>query len=138
MAKEYRLTIPAIIEKVEEACDFVSDVARSIGMDDEAVHRCYLSVEEICINIIEHGYRNGGDEDVIDVKCWHQNNRLVITILDDADPFNPLDRPDPDPSAPLMERGRGGWGIYFVKKYMDQIDYRYARNRNQLTIEKHL
>lgn len=138
MAKKHRLTIPATVEKVEEACDFVSDVARSLGMDDEAVHRCYLSVEEICINIIEHGYRDRQKDEVIEVRCQHRNNRLVITILDDAAPFNPLDRPNPDPAAPLMERGHGGWGIYFVKKYMDRLDYRYARNRNQLTIEKRL
>ena len=136
MVREYRLRISAVIERVEEACEFVSNVARSSGMTDEAVHRCYLAIEEICTNIIEHGHGFEGDHKVIDVICEQYPNRLAITVVDDSAPFNPLAQPDPDPTAPLAERKRGGWGIYFVKKYMDNIGYRYEQKRNKLTIEK--
>jgi anti-sigma regulatory factor (Ser/Thr protein kinase) len=136
MAREHRLRIPAVIERVEEACEFVSNVARLSGMTDEAVHRCYLAIEEICTNIIEHGYHFEGDQESIDVICEQHPNHLAITIVDDSSPFNPLAQPDPDPAAPLADRKHGGWGIYFVKKYMDNINYRYDRKRNRLTIEK--
>jgi serine/threonine-protein kinase RsbW len=137
LVQEQQLTIPAIIEKIEDACQFVSRIARSAGMEDEAVYRCYLSVEEICTNIIEHGYHYREDNNVIDVVCRWYPDRLAITIIDDAAPFNPLENADPDPSASLLERRGGGWGIYFVKRYMDKIDYTRQGNRNQLTIEKH-
>jgi len=136
MAQEHRLRIPAVLEEIETACEFVSDIAHAAGMGAEAIHQCYLSVEEICTNIIEHGYHFDGSQQVIDVVCERFPNRLIITIIDDAAPFNPLQYPSPDPAAPLAERVGGGWGIYFVKRYMNRVDYRYAQNRNHFTLEK--
>lgn len=136
MMKEHHLTVPADIEHVDKACQFVADVSAQIGMSDDLVHRCYLSMEEICTNIIEHGYRYDGKNQVIDIFCRAYDNRLTIVIQDDAEQFNPLERADPDPTAPLDQRQGGGWGIFFIKKFMDRVDYRYNANRNQLTVEK--
>jgi anti-sigma regulatory factor (Ser/Thr protein kinase) len=136
MAQEYRASVPAVMEKIEELCNFVSDVARSADLDDNLIHRCYLSVEEICTNIIEHGYGNHGEDEVIDVVCERYPDRLLVTVFDDAHPpFDPLSCDDPDPMTPLWERTGGGWGVYFVKQYMDNVYYNYEHNRNQLTIE---
>lgn len=133
---ERRMRIPAVIDKVEEACEFTDEVARSAGMSDDAVYHCHLSVEEVCTNIIEHGYKFKGENDVIEVVCISLPDRLRITLIDDAAPFDPLARPDPDPKAPLSEREGGGWGIFFVKKFMDRIYYKYERQQNHLIIEK--
>lgn len=135
--QEHRLRIPALREKVKEACEFISRLARSAGMNDDSVHRYYLAIEEICTNIIEHGYVQTQDENpYIDLVCRQYPDRLSVTILDDAIQFNPLERDDPDPSAALDEREGGGWGIFFVKKYMDKVTYQYIGERNQLTLEK--
>jgi anti-sigma regulatory factor (Ser/Thr protein kinase) len=138
MFDEYRMQIPALIEHVESVCQFVSDIARSVGIDDDGVYRCYLAVEEICTNVIEHGYGYRGQDQVIDVVCRTFADRVEITIIDDAVAFNPLTLPDPDPGAPLSERKSGGWGFFFVKKYMDGVSYRYHHNRNYLTIQKYV
>jgi serine/threonine-protein kinase RsbW len=135
--KEKRLTIPATLEKVEEACEFVSNFAGDLGMSDDAVYHCYLSVEEVCTNVIEHGYKYKGDDQVIEVVCQPQSDHLRIVIIDDAVRFDPMVLNDPDPSAPLLDRGDGGWGVFFVKKFMNSVDYRYEKNRNQLILKKH-
>jgi anti-sigma regulatory factor (Ser/Thr protein kinase) len=136
-AQVKRLRISAQLEQVEDACEFVAEVARDIGMTDEAVYHCYLAVEEICTNIIEHGYGYRGENKVIDIECSAKPYGLEITVIDDAEQFNPLKLNEPDPSAPLVERKTGGWGVFFVRKYMDRIDYRYVHNRNQLIMEKY-
>ncbi|MFW5692083.1 MAG: ATP-binding protein [Chloroflexota bacterium] len=136
VVNEYRLSVPAVLENVEAVCQWVADIGKSICMPEDAIHRCYLAVEEICTNIIEHGYHFDGADKVIELICRAYPNRLAVTIIDDAVPFNPLDREDPDPSAPLIEREGGGWGIFFVKKYMDVVSYSYRQSRNQLTVEK--
>lgn len=125
-----------MLENVEKACDFVSGVARSLGMGDDAVYHCYLSVEEICTNIIEHGYEYADNGSVIDVVCKPMPAALRIIIIDDADQFNPLELDDPDPTAPLLERQGGGWGVFFVKKYMNSVSYDYADERNHFIMEK--
>lgn len=136
--QERRLTVPAVLEKIEAACEFVSEAAREVGMADDAVYHCYLAVEEVCTNIVEHGYGYNGQHEVIEVIVKPIANRLKIVIIDDAKQFNPLHLSDPDPTAPLMDRKSGGWGVFFVKKFMDRVDYRYADNRNQFIMEKQL
>jgi anti-sigma regulatory factor (Ser/Thr protein kinase) len=38
----------------------------------------------------------------------------------------------------LGDRERGGWGVYFIKKVMDEVAYERHGDRNQLTMVKHL
>lgn len=132
-----RLTIPAVIDKIEKACNFVDDTAREAGLGEDAVYHCHLSVEEILTNIIEHGYKYQSGQ-YIDVECGIYSDRFSITIIDNAQQFDPLKLPEPDPHTPLMEREDGGWGVYFVKRYMDRIHYTYSGSRNHLTLEKDL
>lgn len=137
MLHEDSLQIIAIMENVEKACDFVAGFARSLGFSEDIAHRCSISVDEVCSNVIEHGYHHHGQTEVIDLICRAYEDHLIIIIMDDAKPFNPLDKADPNPHEPLEDRQIGGWGIAIVKKYMDRVTYHYANNRNQLTLEKY-
>jgi sigma-B regulation protein RsbU (phosphoserine phosphatase) len=137
MVHEERLQIVAIMENVEKACEFVAKFARDLGFSEEMIHRCWVSVDEVCANVIEHGYKENGRHEVIDVICRADTNLLIITFMDDSTPFNPLTKDDPDPHALLEDRELGGWGIFFVKKFMDNVTYRYQNNRNQLILEKY-
>ncbi|MDX1995631.1 MAG: ATP-binding protein [bacterium] len=137
-ALERRFTIPAVLESVEDACEFAANEARAAGLGEDAVYHCHLSVEEVCTNIIEHGYKFQGQDQYIEVVCVSMPDRFTITIIDNATPFDPLARADPDPAAPLAEREGGGWGIFFVKKFMDSIAYKFEANHNQLIMEKRL
>lgn len=134
--QERHMTIPANMESIEEACAFVNGQARTAGLSEEAVYHCHLSIEEVLTNIIEHGYKYRGHGSTIKLVCARLPDRFTITTIDDAPPFNPLSLPDPDPTTPLIEREGGGWGIYFVKKYMDAVHYEFRDSRNRFTIEK--
>jgi len=136
--EERRLQIPATMDQVAIACDFVAEVARDAGLDDDGVYHCRLSVEEICTNIIEHGYGSNASGEVIDIVCRYSPQRFVIRVFDDAPRFNPLELSSPDPTTPLWERQSGGWGVYFVRKFMNNVEYRYEGQRNQLVMQKHI
>lgn len=136
MLEERRLVIPAIISQVERACLFVAESAQLAGLDSDASHHCQLSVEEICTNVIEHGYGADDPSQTIEISCKLQNGYFVITVIDDAPLFDPLGLPDPDPSIPLWERQGGGWGVYFVKKFMDRVTYSSLGQRNHFRMEK--
>jgi anti-sigma regulatory factor (Ser/Thr protein kinase) len=134
-----RLVISAEINNLERVCDFVSGAAQRAGLDEEAVHRCRLSVEEIVTNVIEHGYwQNVGSAETVEIRCTTADGVFKMTVIDNAPLFNPLALPDPDPSTPLWERQGGGWGIYFVKRFMDRVTYSDHGQRNHLTMEKRI
>lgn len=134
----HRLRLPGELAKVRAACDFVVGVAEKAGLDENNVFQCQLSVEEIFTNIVEHGYGHAGAEKHIEIVCTFDDETLTIAILDDAPHFNPLELDDPDPETPLWERKNGGWGVYFVQQYMDDIRYQLADGRNCLTLVKSL
>ncbi|GAB1422244.1 hypothetical protein MASR2M15_24650 [Anaerolineales bacterium] len=119
-------------EYIRQACDFVTRFVADQGLDDDTAYRCELAVDEVLTNIIEHGYKFEGANSRIDIEVQRLNHGLQIRIVDDAPPFNPLNQVNPDPQAPLNERSKGGWGIYFVKKYMNQVRYELIQGRNNL------
>ncbi|MCU0512794.1 MAG: ATP-binding protein [Anaerolineae bacterium] len=136
--KQHRLRVPGELEQVRAVCEFVADVARAVGLGEDGIFQCQLSVEEICTNIVEHGYKfNGGDKS-IEVLCEQHGNMLRISILDDAPLFNPLALNDPDPGMTLWEREGGGWGVFFVKQYMSSVNYLPGNQRNCLVLEKQI
>lgn len=131
---EQHLRIRAQIAEIAAASDFMLKVGQRAGMDDQQIHHCQLSIDEVCTNIIEHGYGFDNQDGVIDLVVQTQPERIVIIIYDDSRPFNPLLRPSPDPKASIEERKNGGWGIFFVKKFMDAVHYDHQNGRNQLTL----
>ncbi|MBZ0305269.1 MAG: ATP-binding protein [Anaerolineae bacterium] len=134
-SQETSIRIPGLLEQVAVACEFVGNAAQQAGLDERAVYHCQLAVDEVCTNIVEHGYLFKGSNQVIDIVCRADYHTFTITILDDSPPFDPLNRPAPDPKAPLEERTTGGWGVYFVKKLMDDVRYQWI-GRNQLVMVK--
>lgn len=138
MINERRFAVAAKLENVETACDFVAEMAQSAGIDDDGIYHCRLSIEEICTNIIEHGYGFEHPDAKIEIVCRVFPDRFETTIIDDAPAFDPLSLPPPDPATPLWERQGGGWGVYFVRKFMDRVSYANNQGRNHFTMVKAL
>jgi serine/threonine-protein kinase RsbW len=138
MADERWLRIPGVLANVATACDFVVEVAENAGLDERGIYHCRLAIEEACTNVIEHGYQFNGADKSIDIVCQTYSDLLLITIMDDGPPYNPLSKTDPDPKMPLWDRPEGGWGVAFIKKVMDKVDYSYENRRNHLILSKRI
>jgi serine/threonine-protein kinase RsbW len=136
IVEERRLRIPSLRERITAACDFVGEAARRAGLDERSVHHCELAVDEACSNVIEHGYGSEGAQQAIDIVCRSEGSRFSITVTDDSPAFDPLRRSDPNPIMALDEREPGGWGIFFIKKVMDEVFYQYENTRNSLMMVK--
>jgi len=115
-------------------------IVESVGMDMRSVNHCELAVDEAITNIIEHGYGETGANKVVDIVIKQRPDQVTIIIMDDGPPHDPLNNPEPDPLADLEERAEnnGGWGVFFIKKVMDDVRYKYAANRNHLIMTKQI
>jgi len=134
-----RLVIAARLENVRHAAEAVAEAAQRAGLDERAVYHCQMAVDEALTNIIEHGYRFQEDAHQIEIVCRLEADAFRITITDDSPAFNPLAHAAPDPSQPLDDRKPGGWGIYFIRRLMDAVEYRREGDKNVLTlVKKHL
>jgi anti-anti-sigma factor len=136
MSEVSRLVIVARLEEIRHACDFVVEAAEGAGLDERGVYHCQMAVDEALTNIIEHGYAFAGDDSEIEINCAVDQERFVITLTDDSPAFNPLEHEAPNPESPLDTREPGGWGIYFIRRLMDEVNYQRAGSYNRLTLVK--
>lgn len=133
---ERRVTIAARYAEIWRAAQAAAGAARAAGLDDRGVHHCQLCVDEICANIIEHGYGGENAAQTIVVACRiREPGCLTIEISDSAPPFDPVSSGSPD-MVDDPARRPGGWGVLFVRRLMDEVAYRYEQGHNQLTLVK--
>ena len=141
MRDERHLSFKPQLENIQAACDFVVQAAEAAGLDERSTYHCQLAVDEACTNIIEHGFNTDEDKPNGQINLMtgiEDPNTFVIAISDNSRAFNPITYKEPDPAQPLSEREVGGWGIYFIKKLMDMVDYRYVDGKNNLTLHKYV
>lgn len=137
VGEERRVTIAARFDEIRVATRFVEQAARAAGMDESGVHHCQLAVDEACANIIEHGYGGESAAQSISVVCRiREAGCLVIEISDSAPPFDPTGLGDPDVSGDPSRRRPGGWGVYFIRRLMDDVSYRYEQGQNRLLLTR--
>ena len=70
------------------------------------------------------------------VKRVGNEKKMVLTVKDRGNPFNPLKKEDPDVTLSVEDRPIGGLGIYMVKQSMDDVMYEYQKGWNVIKIVK--
>lgn len=99
----------------------------------DLVFQIKLIVEELAMNVINHGNRDGTEP--IDIRLATRGHTIVLEISDSGQPFDPIrEAPEPDVSLALEERPIGGLGLYLVRTLMDETHYRWEDGRNHLTL----
>lgn len=116
---------------------FIDDVCAKIDADEGTRYALRLTVEEVCTNLIEYGYKNrvAGP---IEVTAIDASDRVTLVIVDRSPPFDPDDAPTPDLVSDAEHRKPGGLGWHLVKQMVDEIRYVPGTPEgNVLTLVKH-
>ena len=108
------------------------------GMPEDTIFVVNLSLDELVTNIVVHGGQGDLRVHEIMLRIRTEQDKVSIEIEDDGRAFNPLDAPEPDLSASLMDREPGGLGIHLARSLMDQILYQRVGQRNLLTLTKRI
>jgi serine/threonine-protein kinase RsbW len=132
---ESTLTVPGRYDRLEQISKFIEQAGQAAGLDEVAVCRCQLAVDEACTNIIEHGYE-GEDRGEIELACAPGDGELVITISDQAKRFDPEAVPEPILDASLEDMQVGGLGLYFMRQVMDAVEFVHEDGTNRLILVK--
>ena len=104
-------------------------------LPDDARMEVLLCVEEVLSNVIRHGLRGEGEDEVW-VRADLAAGEIEIQIEDNGEPFDPLSYPTPRLDVPLQQRRTGGLGIHLVRQLMDRISYERSGGRNRLSMAK--
>ena len=141
------LTIPARFDQLRRAGAFVSDMAAAAGFEGLQLNRIELAVDEACSNIIQHAYAHQpGGKIHIRVQVEH-GRRIVITLIDTGEPFDPEAVPVHNPEASLDDLKVGGLGLFLIRRTMDDVQFEFnvpglgwgqPKRFNRLTMIKYL
>ena len=117
--------------------EFVTRVARNLGLCDKVIYDLQLAVDEACANVIEHAYDGcGGD---IEITIEPTREGIQVAIHDWGGSFDPDTVPVPDVTAPLENRQLGGLGLFLMRQIMDEVRFEFDTTRgNTLTMVKRL
>jgi anti-sigma regulatory factor (Ser/Thr protein kinase) len=126
----------ANLDNLPRFMSFIDDACKRAGADEDTVYALRLAVEEVCINLINYGYK-GMTPGSIRVSFDQRGDRITVKIRDHARPFDPANSPAPDLTSDADARPIGGLGWYLVKRFVDELDYRSdPRRGNVLTLTK--
>jgi serine/threonine-protein kinase RsbW len=107
------------------------------GVNDEVLYDVQLAVDEACTNIISHGYADLDPGSII-LDLELDSGKLTISLTDFGHSFEPSSAPIPDVNAPIEEREAGGFGLFFIQRSVDDIDYQVTEDGNKLILTKYL
>jgi len=131
------VVFPGRYESLAKIGEFIRRVATNAGFDSLATYTVETAVDEACSNIIEHAY--GGEEHGdIECTCNESEDDLTIILCDQGEPFNPGEIAEPDLTLSLEDRDNHGLGLYFMRKWMDEIKFEHPPGGgNSVIMVKH-
>lgn len=136
--KNEHLRVKSSSNNLYTICDFVTNFAEKAGFNSKEIGKIKIAVYEASLNVIEHAYRSNPDN-WIDVWVECENQRFKVIIQDNGIGFEGLKTTDYNVVSAMDHRQTGGFGLYIIRRSMDEIDYESDRvNGNRLTLIKYL
>ena len=136
MNKKYSYRIKAVHSSLETALDPVLEALEELNVDHKVCFKIRLALEEALVNVVSYAYDDDNGEVEIRYEISDDPCMLIITIIDEGRPFNPLEAEDPLLSSDINQRKIGGLGLYIIKNTMDEVEYHRENNQNILIIKK--
>lgn len=120
------ITISSRFENIELVQVIAEHLCQNAGLDDDGSHWIGMAVREAVANAIKHGNKLDLRKRVHATFEIH-NSTLAIRISDEGDGFDPATVSDPlNPQNLLKTSGRG---IFYMKTFMDRVDYTFDPGR---------
>ncbi len=121
--RQFHLTLGSRFENIELVQMSVDEALTERGVTEDVRHWVGLALREAVANAIKHGNRQDPSKRVaVDVAVGPEE--LEIRITDEGPGFDP-DRVK-DPLAPENKFRADGRGIFYMKRFMDDVSYSFA------------
>ncbi len=117
---QVRISIGSRFEHIDLIQVVVDDALERLGLDDDSRHWVGIAIREAVANAIKHGNRQDPEKEV-EVELAIVGDEAVIRVVDQGEGFD-LQAVD-DPLAPENLLKPNGRGIFYMKNFMDGIEY---------------
>jgi len=126
---EVDLIINSNYKFIDIGHDLVKYLCNLIGFDEDTTHWIILAVREGISNAIKHGNKCDINKKVV-VRMTYINTELEVIIEDQGEGFDPSQVQNPLlPENLLKSTGRG---IFYIRSFMDDVQFEYKRNQGMI------
>ena len=133
--EKIEITISSRFENIELVQVIAEHLCESAGMDDDGSHWIGMAVREGVANAIKHGNRLDYRKRVF-ATFQLESDELEIMIEDEGEGFDPGSVSDPLNPQNLMKTS--GRGIFYMRTFMDSVEYRFEGKGTVLRMRKQL
>ena len=131
------LHIPGSVDAIRPATEQAEAWLAEQHVSFDAMYLASLTIEELVTNCIKYGYTDLRDH-TIDVAFSVDDGVLTIDVIDDGNPFDPLQAPRPDLSRAPEDRPLGGLGLHLLRELSDEVTYERRDGTNRLRLVKRM
>lgn len=119
-------------EDLKELCQEVERLQSRWDLSKKCGFSLQLTIDELFNNLIMHTVPKASVE--VTIELLEEQKEILVTVIDDCPPFDPLQLTHPHIDAPLEEREIGGLGIFLIRKKSKRFEYERKNNQNILKI----
>ena len=112
--------MPSRIETVATAAAAVAEFIGRSGISDDAAFGIDMAVREAVTNAVLHGNRQDENK-TVDIVLKSSPDAVEISVHDQGPGFNPEEVPDPTATENILKTS--GRGIFFMRTFMDEVDW---------------
>lgn len=134
-AHRYQYEYNGVISSFNKAKEDLTRDLKKENISEDNIVKLIICYDEIFSNCAKYAYarKRGVIRATLDVTPM----QICLSISDDGEQFNPLEKEEPDITLELEKRKIGGLGIHMVKNFMDQYHYYYQDGHNVLILQKY-
>lgn len=127
-------TLDSSLDSVNKVEETAAQYALRAGFDEDTVSHIGMAVREAAVNAVLHGnaYDKGKN---ITASFEATSESLIIRIADQGSGLDP--DTIPDPLAPENILRGSGRGIFLIRAFMDEVNFRQLHPGTELTLIKH-
>ena len=132
-ANTLHLQIDATFVALRTVSMAIDQLLRSEPMaDDGTIYNIQLAVQELCTNIVEHGYHGfRGDIELV-LTLQFEPQMIQALIVDSGDPFDKT-----AVAAPNLEKTQEhGYGLFLIEQLVDDFKYTRLSASNQWQLKR--
>jgi serine/threonine-protein kinase RsbW len=100
------------------------------GLDDRALNRIEVALEELVSNVVRHSV----GASFVSISASRGSGAVSVTVEDDGAAFNPLEQAEPRKFDKLENAALGGLGIGLIKRLAQSVNYVHADGQNRVTL----
>jgi len=121
----------AILDLMQPITNKICD---QLGFDEDTRYWIWLATQEALNNAIKHG--NKMDETkMVDFGISVENDEFRIIIKDEGEGFDINSVPDPTKPENLLKTS--GRGIFYMRSFMDHVEYKAKKGTQVTMIKRH-